>query len=139
MEIRPYSKMDEAEVHSLWQAVFPEETSFVDPDHAMQKNLQTQRNLFLVARSETHLAGVIVGSFDGDHGWMHYLAVWPQFRRLGVASKLTAALEAELKHLGCETIKLQVSSSHSDVIEFYQNQGYALSQTVSLEKPLRIE
>lgn len=139
MEIRPYSKMDEAEVHSLWQAVFPEETSFVDPDHPMQKNLQTQRNLFLVARSETHLAGVIIGSFDGDHGWMHYLAVWPQFRRLGVASKLTAALEAELKHLGCKTIKLQVASAHSDVIDFYQNQGYALSQTVSLEKPLRIE
>lgn len=139
MEIRPYTKMDEAEVHSLWRSVFPEEASYIDPEHPMQKNLATQRNLFLVARSESHLAGVIVGSFDGDHGWMHYLAVWPQYRRMGVASQLTHALEAELKHLGCKTIKLQVLASHSDVIDFYQNQGYHLSQTVSLEKALKIE
>lgn len=139
MEIRPYTKTDEAEVHALWQAVFPEESSYIDPDHPMQKKLHTHRNLFLVARTETSVAGVIIGSYDGDHGWMHYLAVWPQYRRLGVASRLTKALESELKHLGCQSIRLQVNSLHDDVVQFYQNQGYHLSQTVSLEKGLRIE
>ena len=138
VEIRPYTKMDASEVNVLWSEVFPEETSFKDPDHELQNNIHTQRNLFLVARTETALAGVIIGSFDGDHGWMHYLAVWPQFRRLGVASKLTHALEAELLHLGCNKIRLQVNSNHHDIIKFYQGNDYLLAKTVTLEKKLSL-
>ena len=138
MEIRPFTKSDEPEVHALWNSVFPDETTFSDPDHPMQKNLHIHRHLFLVARSDSQLVGVIVGSYDGHHGWMHYLAVWPQYRRMGVATQLTKALEAELIHLGCDSLKLQVNAEHKDILDFYNNMGYDLTKTVSLEKKLII-
>ncbi len=73
-----------------------------------------------------------MAGYEGHRGWINYLAVAPDFRRRGTARRLMQVAEHELRVLGCPKINLQVRSSNSDVIAFYQRLGFSLEEVVSL-------
>jgi len=102
MTIRAYLEADEAEVVALWTAcglVRP----WNNPRKDIARKLAVQRDLFLVGRASgaERLVATVMAGYDGHRGWVNYLAVEPASRRLGLARLMMAAVEEQLRRLGC--------------------------------------
>ena len=135
LEIRPFEPPDERAVVQLWTdcgLVVP----WNNPRRDIQRKLRVQSEMFLVACSDGEVVGTVMAGYDGHRGWINYLAVDPQRRRAGIATRMMAEAEEVLRAAGCPKINLQVRSANMDVIEFYKRVGFEVDDVVSLGKRL---
>lgn len=136
MQIRPYQNSDQPAVIALWNEVLPDSAPHNDPATAIRKKIEEERDLFFVADVDGEVVGTVMGGYDGHRGWIYSVAVKPQQRRQGIGGKLLRRLEAALTERGCLKVNLQVRSSNSEVIAFYETLGYAVEERVSMGKRL---
>ena len=135
MEIRPFEPTDEASVVELWNdcgLVVP----WNNPHRDIQRKLKVEPEMFLVACSHGRVIATVMAGYDGHRGWINYLAVHPQYQRVGIATRLVKEAESRLRAKGCPKINLQVRTSNAGVIEFYQKLGFTMDDVVSLGKRL---
>jgi ribosomal protein S18 acetylase RimI-like enzyme len=136
VRIRSYQPGDRDSLEQLWARVFPDDPPRNAPSALIDNKLTVQPELLLVAESTATLAGAVMAGFDGVRGWIHHLAVAPEFRRQGVATQLVRAAEHGLRALGCPKVNLQIRASNREVVAFYQTLGYELEERVSMGRPL---
>lgn len=135
MDIRQYEPRDEEAVVRLWTdcgLVVP----WNNPRRDIQRKLQVQANMFLVARVENRVVATVMAGYDGHRGWINYLAVSPQHQRAGIGRRMMEEAEALLRAADCPKINLQVRSTNATVIEFYKRIGFKIDDVVSLGKRL---
>lgn len=136
MQIQPYQDRDREGVIALWTEVLPDTAPHNDPATAIEKKLEVDPSLFLVAYVDGTLVGTVLGGYDGHRGWVYSLAVSPKNRGLGIGSALIRRLEGSLLERGCLKVNLQVRTSNADVIAFYENLGYSVEERVSMGRRL---
>lgn len=138
LKIRAYQPSDEEAVVRLWKdcgLVVP----WNDPHKDIQRKLKVQPDLFVIGLLETRLVATVMAGYDGHRGWINYLEVAVDLRRSGIGRRLMEEVESRLKALGCPKINLQVRTSNTSVIAFYQSIGYAMNDVVSMGKPLEMD
>ncbi len=138
LRIRPFQLADENPVIQLWHEcglVVPWNNPYKD----IRRKLDVQADLFLVGTDSTQLIATVMAGYDGHRGWINYLAVASAYRRRGIGRRMVDEVEKRLQALGCPKINLQVRSSNTDVIEFYQKLGFAVDDAVSLGKRLETD
>ena len=126
---------DEELVVQLWIDCGPV-VPWNDPHRDIQRKLQVQPEMFLVACLEDQIIGTVMAGYDGHRGWINYLAVHPQHQRAGVAAQLMDEAALLLRAARCPKINLQVRSSNTAVIDFYKRAGFEVDDVVSLGKRL---
>lgn len=135
MDIRTYQDADEEAVVRLWK-----ECDLVrpwnDPHKDIRRKLTVQPELFLVGLMNGSVVATAMAGFDGHRGWVNYLAVAERYRRRGLGRALMDRVEALLKSAGCPKLNLQVRSTNTAVLAFYERLGYAQEQRISLGKRL---
>ncbi len=139
MLIRPFEITDQDDVIQLWQ-----ECNLVvtwnDPVKDIQRKLKVNPELFLVASTaDNRIVGSIMGGYEGHRGWMNYLAVHPSQQKTGLGKQLVRKIEKELTELGCPKINLQVRTTNTDVIDFYESLGYSKDNAIGLGKRLIVD
>ena len=77
-----------------------------------------------------------MAGFDGVRGWIYHLAVLPEHRRRGFATKLVRSAEQGLLALGCPKVNLQVRATNDEVVAFYRGLGYQIEERVSMGRRL---
>lgn len=82
------------------------------------------------------MVGTVMGGYDGHHGRVYSVAVRPEHRRAGIGAALVRRLERALAECGCLKVNLQVRTSNSAVVRFYQGLGYSVEERVSMGKRL---
>ena len=102
----------------------------------IDNKLRVQPELLFVADVDTRLVGAVMAGFDGTRGWLHHLAVAPEYRLQGIATALVRAAEEGLVGLGCPKVNLQVRAHNVGVAEFYSSLGYRSEELVSMGKML---
>ena len=100
-----------------------------DPDE-IQKKLQRDPDLFLVAEVDGRLVGTVVGGFDGRRGMVYHLAVAERSRQQGIGELLMDELEHRLKGKGCIRCYLLVTLENENAMHFYEKRGWAHMQNV---------
>ncbi|GAA1790750.1 GNAT family acetyltransferase [Agromyces lapidis] len=138
--IRPFVVADTDGVVALWRAaglVKP----WNDPHLDIERKLTVQPELFLVAETVSadggrELVGTAMVGYDGHRGWVNYLAVADPARGTGLGRRLMAEAERLLVERGCPKLNLQVRTSNTEVIAFYERLGYVIDDAVSLGKRL---
>jgi ribosomal protein S18 acetylase RimI-like enzyme len=133
--IRPFEIADEAAVIDLWHRcglVVP----WNDPHRDLALKLQVNPELFLVGTLDGCVVATVMAGYDGHRGWINYLGVDPDVRRRGLGRRIMAVAEAKLRERGCPKINLQVRTSNTGVIAFYERLGFKLDEVVSLGKRL---
>ena len=136
ISIRPFREADRLALEQLWTLVFPDDPPRNDPRRMIDNKLKVQPELLLVGTVENALVGAVMAGFDGVRGWIHHLAVAPEWRRRGFATELVRAAEVALRKLGCPKVNLQVRATNSAVVAFYQSVGYELEERLSLGRTL---
>ncbi len=136
VKIRPYQASDHESVVRLWRTVFPDAPPRSDPVLDIRRKADVQPELFLVAYIDRTIIGTCMAGFDGHRGWVHLVAVAPEFRRRGVGSLLMGHAEAHLADLGCPKLNLQVRGSSPDAVRFYEQLGFRVEERISMGKVL---
>ena len=54
-----------------------------DTREELEKMLQRNPNLFLIGKINEKIIGVVMGGFDGRRGYVHHLAIDPDYQRRG--------------------------------------------------------
>jgi ribosomal protein S18 acetylase RimI-like enzyme len=136
MDIRPYQEADEAAVIALWRQFLPDTAPHNEPGQVLRKKRAFERDLLFVAAVEGIVVGTVMGGHDGHRGWVYSLTVRPEYRRAGIGTALVSRLERALAERGCLKVNLQVRTSNSAVVGFYERRGYAVEERVSMGKRL---
>ncbi len=138
MKIRPYQDSDEESLIQLWTEcglVAPQN----NPIRDIERKLEVNPEWFLIGvESDKVVASCMVG-YEGHRGWINYLAVAPSKQRKGYARQIMNEAERLLKEAGCPKINLQVRSSNSQVIAFYESLGFTDDHVTSLGKRLEVD
>jgi ribosomal protein S18 acetylase RimI-like enzyme len=135
MEIRTYAEEDRDEVIALWNdcgLVVP----WNDPAKDIGRKLQVDRDLFLVGLVEGRIVASVMGGYEGHRGWINYLAVAPELRRKGYGRQIMEEVERRIAAKGAPKINLQVRTSNTAVIAFYEALGYNIDDVVGMGKRL---
>jgi ribosomal protein S18 acetylase RimI-like enzyme len=135
LSIRAYRREDKPKVIDLWfkcNLVISDN----NPDRDIERKLDVNPELFLVGFSNKTLVATCMAGYEGHRGWINYLAVAPEYRRRGLATRMMDAAEKRLRSSGCPKINLQVRTSNKAVIQFYESIGYTIDGVISLGKRL---
>ena len=132
LSVRSYRPADQNALEELWARVFQDDPPWNAPARMIETKLRVQPELLLIGEVGTRLVGAVMAGFDGVRGWIHHLAVAPEFRRQGFATRLMQTAEAGLRQLGCSKVNLQVRTTNHGVIAFYRTLGYEIEDRVSM-------
>ncbi len=95
-----------------------------DEVEEIQKKLQHDPDLFLLAEEEGKVIGSVFGGFDGRRGLVYHLAVTKEHRNQGVGALLMAELEKRLRTKGCIRVYLLVTRDNEEAMAFYEKRGW---------------
>lgn len=95
-----------------------------DAPAEIEKKLQRDPDLFLVAEMDGELVGTVIGGFDGRRGLVYHLAVAADYRRKGISTRLMQELESRLLNKGCIRCYLVVRSGNEGAMRHYDRLGW---------------
>lgn len=95
-----------------------------DTPEEIQRKLQRDPDLFLIAEANNVIIGTIIGGFDGRRGMIYHLAVQSNFREQGIGSLLLAEVEKRLKAKGCRKCYLLVTADNTGAAKFYEQRDW---------------
>jgi len=95
-----------------------------DTPEEIQKKLQRDPDLFLVAENDQMVIGTIIGGFDGRRGMIYHLAVHADAREHGIGSALLAEVEKRLQAKGCRKCYLLITAENSAAARFYEQHNW---------------
>ncbi len=120
VSVRPFEKEDLEAVSRIEQACFDDPY----PEYFFLQLAEANPETFLVAFTESILAGYAVIDRWADHYHLVSIAVQPEHRRKGVAQLLLNQLESLLPRE--RAIRLEVRKNNKPAIQFYTKNGYKL-------------
>ncbi|MFZ1041516.1 MAG: GNAT family acetyltransferase [Anaerolineales bacterium] len=99
-----------------------------DSPAEIQKKIQRDPDLFLVAESDHEIVGTVIGGFDGRRGMIYHLAVVASLRGQGIGNRLMSEVEARLYAKGCLKSYLLVLEDNIEATAFYEHLGWELME-----------
>ncbi|MFX0076243.1 MAG: GNAT family N-acetyltransferase [Candidatus Hermodarchaeota archaeon] len=123
MKIENFSMYDYQEVLALWKKAgigvgssdTKEETALI---------LEYNPGLFLIGKEQEKIIAVVIGAFDGRRGYVHHLAVDPDYQKKGYGKKIMDDLIERFRQKRIHKIHLFIQKDNKDVLEFYKKQGW---------------
>lgn len=126
MEVREITINDYPVVHSLWRSCQGIGLhSDVDSEYGIETYLGRNPGLSFVAIEKGKIVGAVLCGHDGRRGYLHHLAVAPEYRQSGVAAALVRAALEKLKAKGVRKCNAFVFEDNRDAIAFWQRLGWA--------------
>jgi ribosomal protein S18 acetylase RimI-like enzyme len=130
-EIISYDPKYQEDMIDLWKKcnlIVPQN----DPIEDIQKKLDFQPDLFLIALLDGQLIGSVMVGYEGHRGWLNYLAVLPEYQKRGYGRRLVKKAVEELRKLDCLKVNVQVRKSNPSAIGFHKHLGFKDDNVVSL-------
>ena len=90
----------------------------------IEKKIQRDPDLFLVAEEAEKIIATVIGGFDGRRGMIYHLAVAESHRRQGLADLLMAELEKRLIAKGAIRAYLLVHKDNLEARALYEKQKW---------------
>ncbi len=126
IRILPFTMADYNEVIALWQSSPGIGLSDVDRPEGIAAYLARNPGLSFVARQDDELAGAVLCGTDGRRGYLHHLAVRPQYRRQGIGETLVEHCLSELRAQGYQKCHIFVYSGNVEGQVFWERVGWKL-------------
>jgi ribosomal protein S18 acetylase RimI-like enzyme len=122
---------DYSAARTLWENAGPGiNVRRSDEPAEIQKKLERDPDLFLVAEAGGMIVGTVIGGFDGRRGLIYHLAVEAKYRTQGIGGLLMDEVERRLKAKGCIRCYLMVTNENSEAMRFYEGRSWERMETV---------
>ena len=95
-----------------------------DSRDGIDRYLKRNPTTCFAAVMDGSIVGVILSGHDGRRGIIHHLCVHPDFRRMGIASRLVAMAEEALRKEGIQKVFGLVFKDNDAANMFWETQGY---------------
>jgi ribosomal protein S18 acetylase RimI-like enzyme len=117
--IRPCHPDECAAILDLWKEAgsIPSVSDSVD---VLERHLQKDDDLLLVAEYNSRLVGTVMGGWDGWRGNIYRLAVLPDYRRKGIGRALVQEIERRLSLRGARRISICVAKEEDSAVDFWE-------------------
>ena len=100
------------------------EPSISDDVESIERLIAHDPGALLIAEGEDRIVGTVIATWDGWRGGIYRLAVTPERRRTGVATRLVDAAERRLRELGAPKVAALVLDAQDHAVAFWQMRGY---------------
>lgn len=126
MQIREFRFPDDfSQVEDLWASMEKGvNLGSSDTPDEIQKKLNHDPDLFLVAEDDGQIIGTVIGGYDGRRGLIYHLAVSASSRGRGIGSRLMSELESRLRAKGCIRCYLLVTTDNDEAMHYYEKRGW---------------
>lgn len=132
--IRSYHAADEDAVLALWKECGLVRWS--DPRKDIARKMKVNPEWFLIGESEGRVVATCMVGYDGHRGLINFMAVSPSLQGGGHGRAMMAEAERILVGVGCPKINLQVRTTNTQVIAFYEKLGFASEELINMGKRL---
>ena len=125
--IRQVSLDDYDAIFELWNSTEQSRRALNPVDDSregIERYLKRNPHTCFAAVCEDRIIGVILSGHDGRRGIIHHLCVHPEFRRMGIASRLVSCAESALKNEGIQKVFGLVFKDNDLANAFWESQGY---------------
>jgi len=106
---------------------------------AFAKQLPKNHRWYLGAFDGARLVGCVLGTHDTRKGWINRLAVHPEFRRRGLATRLVRACERAFRSEGIEVFSALIDPGNALSEAFFRALGYDRLEMTYVRRKLRAE
>ena len=131
MKIRKLTIADYPELIRLWdRAKLPSKPKGRDSRAHIAKEMACNPGFFIGAFEKDMMVGTIIASHDGRKGWLNRIAVDPDYRRHGLAQKLTVAGEKALRKHGIKIFGLLIHEYNAASLKLAKKMGYVVHNDI---------
>ena len=135
--ITQFSIEEYDKVVSLWNLSEGIGLSSADSRKNIQSFLDRNLGMSFVAHDNNLLVGAVLCGHDGRRGYIHHLAVHPDYRNQNIGRMLAERCLIALKSIGIQKSHLFIFNNNQIGIEFWKKLGWTQRIDISvLSKPL---
>jgi len=131
-QILPFTPDHYDQVHALWQQSEGVGLSAADSRENIQVYLERNPRMSFVAMSDGVVIGAVLCGHDGRRGYIHHLAVAPQWRRRSVGRQLVDRCLGALRDTGIQKCHLFIFNQNHDGIAFWKSIGWTQRGDISI-------
>ncbi len=125
MEIKEFSMEVYNDIIILWRKVGISVGS-TDTKEEIKRILDKNPHLFLVGKIHQKIIGVVIGGFDGRRGYVHHLAIDPDYQKKGYGKMIMDELIDRFRKMRVHKVHLFIEKYNKGVVNFYKNLGWEI-------------
>lgn len=125
INIRPMTIDDYDEIFAMWQITSKRALSSADERDQIERYLKRNEGLSLVAVTGGKIVGTVLAGHDGRRGFIHHMAVLPEFRRRGIGHALAEKAIANITSQGIEKTHIFCYQNNETGQKFWSDLGFA--------------
>ena len=123
MKIDKFNLKYYQKVVELWKRAEIEVGSS-DTEEEIAEVQKRNPDLFLIGKEDGNIVAVVIGAFDGRRGYIHHLAVDPDYQKRGYGKIIIDELIERFRKKKVHKIHLFIEKTNREVVDFYSNLGW---------------
>lgn len=124
MTIRPMTIEDYDEVYAMWQITTKRALSNADGRPQLTRYLTRNEGLSQVAVIEGKIVGTVLAGHDGRRGFIHHMAVLPDYRRKHIGHALAETAIAKITAEGIDKTHIFCYQNNETGQNFWRDFGF---------------
>ena len=122
--IRPMTIEDYDEVYAMWLITSRRALSSADERGQIERYLKRNEGLSQVAVVDGKIVGTVLAGHDGRRGFIHHMAVLPEYRRRHIGHALAEKAIAKIKSEGIEKTHIFCYRDNETGQKFWRDFGF---------------
>ncbi len=125
MLIRPMTTDDYDEVYAMWQITSRRALSAADERAQIERYIRRNEGMSQVAVVDGRIVGTVLAGHDGRRGFIHHMAVLPEYRRRRIGHALAEKAIEKITAEGIDKTHIFCYQNNETGQEFWKDFGFA--------------
>ena len=130
MIIREMTIDDYDEVYRMWQITTKRALSKADEKDQMERYLKHNAGMSQVAVVDGKIVGTVLAGHDGRRGFIHHMAVLPEFRRKKIGHALAQTAIQKIRERGIDKTHIFCYQNNETGQSFWRDFGFEKREDV---------
>lgn len=130
MIIREMTIDDYDEVYEMWQITTKRALSKADEKDQMERYLKHNAGMSQVAVVDGKIVGTVLAGHDGRRGFIHHMAVLPEFRRKKIGHALAQTAIQKIRKQGIDKTHIFCYQNNETGQSFWRDFGFEKREDV---------
>ena len=122
--IREMTIADYEEVFAMWQITTKRALSRADEKEQIAKYLERSGGMSQVAVADGKIVGTVLASHDGRRGFIHHMAVLPEYRRQHIGHSLAQRAIEKIRDEGIDKTHIFCYQNNETGQSFWKDFGF---------------